>query len=234
MQKKYSINFTVTRKKNCLRLHYNGANSYLFVNGTEIIRFKAKDFEIVATPLCLGNISEDVSIGNMKKTGLHRYVYDFSVDYDAIAVDYILEIHKYLIKKNGIIELISKGTCDTGFVWNPSNCDCECDKSCDFGEYLDYKNCKCRKKLIDKLLEECSENIDGNEMIYNGTLNDYENVCNSCTIHTVLFVIAFLIIIGISSAFMYKRSDTNITNIIANTETVIYWIYKLEVSNKLI
>ena len=55
-EKMYSINFTVTRKKFCLSLHYNGANSYLFVNGTKICKFKAKDSEIVATPLCLGNI----------------------------------------------------------------------------------------------------------------------------------------------------------------------------------
>ena len=46
--------------------------------------------------------------------------------------------------------------CDKEFIWNPSNCECECDKSCDIGEYLDYKNCKCRKKIIDKLVEECS------------------------------------------------------------------------------
>ena len=66
-EKMYSINFTVTRKKFCLSLHYTGANSYLFVNGTEIIKFKAKDSEIVATPLCLGNISKDWSVDNMKK-----------------------------------------------------------------------------------------------------------------------------------------------------------------------
>ena len=58
-EKMYSINFAVTRKRFCLSLHYNGANSYLFVNGTEIIKFKAKDSEIVATPLCLGNVSKD-------------------------------------------------------------------------------------------------------------------------------------------------------------------------------
>ena len=61
--------------------------------------------------------------------------------------------------------------CDKGFIWNPSNCDCECDKSCDIGEYLDYKNCRCKKRITDKLVEECSENIDGNEMLYNETLN---------------------------------------------------------------
>ena len=67
----YSINFTLlTKKKFCLSLHYNGENSYLFVNGTEIIKFNAKDSEIVATPLCLGNISKDWSVDNMKKQGL--------------------------------------------------------------------------------------------------------------------------------------------------------------------
>ena len=54
-------------------------------------------------------------------------------------------------------ELIDKGTCDKGFIWNPSNCECECDKSCYIEEYLDYKNCRSRKKIIDKLVEECSE-----------------------------------------------------------------------------
>ena len=68
---------------------------------------------------------------------------------------------------------------------NPSNFECECDKSCDVREYIDYENCKCRKKIVDKLVEECSENIYGNRMIYNGTVtailfNDYQNVCNSC------------------------------------------------------
>ena len=99
----YSINFTITKKKFCLSLHYNGANSYLFVNGTKIIKFKAQDSEIVATPLCLGNISKDWSVDNMKKTGFTGCIYDFSVDYDAIAVDDIKYIHKYLMRKNNIV-----------------------------------------------------------------------------------------------------------------------------------
>ena len=70
----YSINFTENDKKFCLSLHYNGANSYLLFNGTDIYKFKAKDFEIVATSLCLGNISKDFSVDNMKKTGLNGYV----------------------------------------------------------------------------------------------------------------------------------------------------------------
>ena len=66
----------------------------------EIYKFKAKDSEIEPTPLCLGNISKDWSIDNMKRTGFTGYVNDFSVDYDAIAVDDIKDIHKYLMKKN--------------------------------------------------------------------------------------------------------------------------------------
>ena len=99
----YSISFTKENTKFCLSLHYNGANSYLFVNGTEIIKFKAKDFEIAAYPFCLGNISKDWSVDDMKKTELKGYVYDFSVDYDAITVSNILDIYKYLMKKNGIV-----------------------------------------------------------------------------------------------------------------------------------
>ena len=75
----------------------------LFVNGIEIIKFKAKDSEIVATPLYLGNISKHFSATNMKKTGLNGYVYDFTVDYDAVSIDDILDIHKYLMKKNNIV-----------------------------------------------------------------------------------------------------------------------------------
>ena len=75
----YLISFTVTKKKFCLSLHYNGVNSYLFVNGTEIYKFKAEYSETVTTPLCLGNISKDWFVDNLKKTGFNGYVYDFSV-----------------------------------------------------------------------------------------------------------------------------------------------------------
>ena len=82
-----------------MSLHYNRPNSYLFVNGTEIYKFKAKDSEIVASPSCLGNISKDWSADNMKKTEFNGYVYDFSVDYDVTDVDDIKDINKYLMKK---------------------------------------------------------------------------------------------------------------------------------------
>ena len=102
-EKMYSVNFTDHRKKCCLSLHYNGANSYLFVNSTEIIKFKAKDSKIIATPLCLGNIYKYWPVDNMKDTGLTGYVYDLSVDYDATDVDDIKDIHKYLMTKNNIV-----------------------------------------------------------------------------------------------------------------------------------
>ena len=99
----YSINFTAAKKKFCLSLHYNKENSYLFVNGTEIIKFKAKDSEIRQYSLCLGTISKDWSQYNMKKTGFIGYIYDFSSDYNYIPVSDILDIHKYLMKKNDIV-----------------------------------------------------------------------------------------------------------------------------------
>ena len=101
----YSLNFTKENTKFCLSLHYNGGNSYLFVNDIEIFKFKAKDSEITPYPLCLGNILKDWLVDNMKKTGFNGYIYDFSVDYDTIAVSDILDIHKYLMKKNEIVRV---------------------------------------------------------------------------------------------------------------------------------
>ena len=92
-EKMYSVNFTVTKKLFC----------FFFVNGTEIYKFKAKDSEIVASLLCLRNISKYWSTDNMKRTGFNGYIYDFSVDYDATDVDDIKNIHKFLMKKNEIL-----------------------------------------------------------------------------------------------------------------------------------
>ena len=101
-EKMCSINFSKDSTKFCLSWHYNGANSYLFVNGTEIIKFKAKDSNIVVSPLCLGNISKDCSTDNIIKSSFTGYVYDFSVGYDAVGVNDIKDIHEYLMKKNNI------------------------------------------------------------------------------------------------------------------------------------
>ena len=75
----YSVNFSRSNRKNCLSMHYNGNNSFLYVNAIKVYRFKAKDSEIKQYPLCLGNISGDSSANNMDRTGLNGCVYDFSL-----------------------------------------------------------------------------------------------------------------------------------------------------------
>ena len=97
-EKMYSINFTFTEKKFCLSFHYNGANSYLFVNGTEIYKFKARDSKILVGLIYLGNIAKDWPVDDMKRTGFTGYIYDFIVDYTSIAVDDIKYIHKSLME----------------------------------------------------------------------------------------------------------------------------------------
>ena len=98
-----------------------------------------------------------------------------------------------------------QGVCDKGLIWNPSNCDWECDKSCDVGEYLDYENCKCRKRLIDKLVDECTETVEEVKPAII-SLSENENIykCSSCTVYIVLFWIFFTINIGgIGTYFIY-------------------------------
>ena len=123
-------------------------------------------------------------------------------------------------------ELIDKRIFDKGFIWNPSSCECECEKLCNVGEYLDYSNCKCRKKLIDKLVEESSENID-EKKLHSNEINDYEKICSSCSVYIVLLVIFFIISISISNVFIHfhwylKKTNTGVVNINPSTETVIY------------
>ena len=97
-----------------------------------------------------------------------------------------------------------KGVCEKGSIWNPSNCEWKCDKSCDVGEYLDYENCKCREKLVDKLVEKCTENI-GEVKIAGMAVFEHENECVcSYTICVVLVVIALTISIGTGAYFAYK------------------------------
>ena len=99
-------------------------------------------------------------------------------------------------------ELIDKVACDKGYIWNPSNCECECDKSCSVGEYLDYKNCRCRKKLSDKLVEECAETV---EEVKIAGKNEHKNKCSSWILRIVLFSIIFAINIGIGAYFVYYK-----------------------------
>ena len=108
--------------------------------------------------------------------------------------------------------------CDKGFIWNPSNCECECDKSCEVGKYLDYENCMCRKKLIDKLVEECTETIEEVKIAENE--NENRHKCNSCTPYIVLFSILLTINSGIGIYCVY--SPWYLKNDDASKETTIY------------
>ena len=96
---KYPMNFTQPGKRFVLSLHYNGSNSFLFVNATKVYQFKAKNSEIKDYALCLGNVSKGFTINNMRKTGLKGLVKWFSVDFNPIDNNNILDIHKYLMKK---------------------------------------------------------------------------------------------------------------------------------------
>ena len=99
-------------------------------------------------------------------------------------------------------EVIDKGMCDKGFIWNPSNCECECNKSCDVGEYLDYENWKCKKKLVDELVEEYTENVEEVKLAkITSAENENKHKRSSCTLYIVLFSVIFTINIGIGSSF---------------------------------
>ena len=119
-------------------------------------------------------------------------------------------------------ELIDEGVCDKGFIWNPSNCKCDCDKLCDVGEYLDYENCKRRKKLVDKLVEECTENVEEVKLA-KITLaeNESKHKCSSCTQYIVLFSIIFTVNVGIGTYFIYFHwyLKKNVTRVKLGTRT---------------
>ena len=100
-------------------------------------------------------------------------------------------------------ELIDKSMYRKGFIWNASNCECKCNKSCDVGESWDFENCKCRKRLVDKLVEECTENVEEVKLT-EITLFKHKNLCKSSfTVYIVLFSIIFTINIGIETYFVY-------------------------------
>ena len=128
-------------------------------------------------------------------------------------------------------ELIDKGVCDKGFIFNPSNCKCECDKSCNISQYLDYSDYKYKKKIIDLLIKECTENIDETKLVnititknnnetklvnitiaennnetklVNITIGENENShCNSCKVYIVLMIVAIVISAGVTIYFLY-------------------------------
>ena len=119
-------------------------------------------------------------------------------------------------------ELIDKGVWDKGFIWNSSNCECECGKSCDIGEYLDHSNCKCRKKIVDKLVEQCIKSINEIEIT---EITQAENKCSSSTLYIVFFSIFFTLSIGIATYFVYYKYMSR------NRENVSKYDYTYQAKN---
>ena len=104
-------------------------------------------------------------------------------------------------------ELIDKGVCDKVFILNPSNCECECYKSCDFSEYLDYKNCECKNRFVNKLVErsyteECTENTEETRLVeITSAKNENQHKRSSCTLYIVLFSIFLQLTLRLVSIF---------------------------------
>ena len=92
--------------------------------------------------------------------------------------------------------MIDKGVCDKGFIWNPNNCECEYGKSCNISEYLDYSKCKCKRRLLDPLIEECTENI--NEVKINNENKNKSKSKYSFSIVYIVCIVLFSIILVIS------------------------------------
>ena len=122
-------------------------------------------------------------------------------------------------------ELVDKGVCDKGYIFNPSNCKCECDKSCNTSQYLDYLDCKCKKKIIDLIVEKCIEYDDNKTKMFNKivtknhnktkliiitvTKNDNQTeivnktVKNSCKVYVVLTIVSIVISTVYTIYFVY-------------------------------
>ena len=125
-------------------------------------------------------------------------------------------------------ELIDKRVCDKRYIWNPSNCECQCDTNFDIGEYLDYENCKCRKKLVDKLIDECTETI---EEVKLAEITPFENEnnyeYNSCIVYIVLMVVVFTIFTGSTVYLVYYnwsliKNNISCINFNTHKETEIW------------
>ena len=102
--------------------------------------------------------------------------------------------------------MIDKGVCKKGSIWNLSNCECECGKWSKVGEYLDYENCRCRKKLVNKLVQECTETVEKVKLDKITPAEDEnKHKCSSFRLHIVLFLIIFTINVGIGTYFVYYK-----------------------------
>ena len=127
-------------------------------------------------------------------------------------------------------ELIDKGVSDEGFIWNPSNFECECDKSCEVGEHLDHEKCICRKKLVDKSVNECTGNVEELKLAkITLSADENEHKCSPCTLYIVLCSVMFIVNVGLGTYFVcykymnhwYLKKDATHVKFGTRTETTI-------------
>ena len=162
--------------------------------------------------ICIPDVIKDLNVklfNLMSRTNKTRFIKWYEKCKCKCRLDAIVCHNKQRSNKNKYWceckKLIDKGICDKGFIWNPSNCECECDKSCNIDEYLDYSSCKCRKKLIDPLVEECTENTDETKLVNITVENENNSRCTSYLVYKVLFFIFFIISCGIIIYFVYHK-----------------------------
>ena len=156
--------------------------------------------------MCVPNVAKNLNVNLMSRTNETRHIEWHETCKCKCRLDDSVCNNKQRWNNNDKCrweckELIYKGVCDKGFIWNRSYFECECNKSCDIGEYLDYENCKCRKKIVDKLVKECTENIDE---VKTDECNSVKIIrkCSSCPLYIALFSIIFTINIGIVTYFI--------------------------------
>ena len=134
-------------------------------------------------------------------------------------------------------ELVDKGVCGKGLIWNTSNFECERHKACDIGEYLDYENCKCRKTLVGKLVDELTETVKVKLAKITLAENENKYKCSSCTVYIVLMIVVFTIFTGITIYFVYCNwsliENVSCIKFGIRKETKIWQTYKWEKSDKL-
>ena len=112
-------------------------------------------------------------------------------------------------------DLVGKINCDKVCSWNPSNCQCECDKSCGIGEYLDYKSCTCKKSLIDKLIDECTNTIEeNNDILVNSGNSGNTSGNNLYFILFIAFLVLFSVIIDVLIYFYWDKRKNTVTSIL--------------------
>ena len=179
------------------------------------------------TKICVPDVKNlNIKVFNlMSKTNETRHIKWHETCKCECRLDAIVCNNKQLWNKDkyrcGCKELIDKGVCDEGFIWNPSNC--ECAQSCDIGEYLDYENCKCRKKLFD----ECTETVEEVKLaniIFAENENSYK--CIPCTVYIVLLSVFFIINVGMGTYYVYSqwylKKDSPYVDFNTHKETTIY------------